>query len=46
MVKAIAPPAPSGASFMSAFIMRKKTCELVSITWWTTLPSSPRCVMA
>ena len=31
MVKAIAPPAPIGASFISAFIIAKKMCEHASM---------------
>jgi len=41
MVNAMAPPAPSGASFISAFIIAKKTCEHASMNWCTAVPRGP-----
>jgi hypothetical protein len=46
MVNAMAPPAPIGASFISAFIIAKKMCEADSMNRCTISPRPPMCVIA
>ncbi len=41
MVKAMAPPAPIGASFIITFIIAKKMCEHSSMNWCTARPLAP-----
>src|SRR2546427_11134197 len=46
MAFTIAPPAPSGASFIRVFIMAKKICEHASMNSRTGWPAGPMCVIA